>query len=559
MRKAHGLSGIIVCVTIAALFLMGTVPSFGAEKEIYPTIDPTSEDAPKINARSAIVIESGSGTVVYEKNADVVREPASVTKILNCLVVLETLDMDQEVTVPKGIDLTGSIIGLMKGEKFTVEQLVYGMMLESGNDAAQMLAITAGGTEEEFCEMMNERAKACGAEHTDFRNPNGLNDDPDKLNKTTASDLALIAAEAMRNETFREVVSTKKYTIPATSKTPVRKLKNTNLCLWENTKIALEDGTEIDLGYEGCNGIKTGFTTTAGSCYAGSAKRDDMEYIVIILDADDDTTRFTDAIKLWDYAFDHFQREVIVSAGHVIGAQGVKKGSVRKVDIAPKRDLTIMMPKDEELLEGITTEIVLDKTKVEAPVEEGTAVGKVYAYDSSFRPIGVQTLYTTASVAEGGPLSVIGIADNEAPWVIGGAAVLLLLIILGAIKGRRGRKKNRKGQQEDMRTELVKMRSAGVGMTPAEWSEVTGEPADVPIPQGPARLTEEEYEAINAPEITRSEKLPAGKPVAPKTPAPPDPNQPRRHGRMTAQELEDLLAGRIVQRKDDLDDPLDRN
>ena len=199
----------------AALFLTGVAPSFADEAVEATEIN--WEDAPDIMATSAVMIDAGSGTVLYEKNADERRDPASVTKIMTALVVLETMDLDDKVTIEEDADETGNSIDLKAGETLTVEQLLYAMLLHSANDAAEILAEASGGTVENFCDLMNERAKRCGAENTNFTNPNGLNTYGQENHRTTARDLAFISMEAMKNSTFREMVSTRKYTIPATN------------------------------------------------------------------------------------------------------------------------------------------------------------------------------------------------------------------------------------------------------------------------------------------------------------------------------------------------------
>lgn len=545
MREVTGrVPTFIIGIMITALLLMGAVPSYGlpetAEEQdlqVRPAVSVDKDDAPKLKGKSAILVDLDSGTVLYEKAADKVREPASVTKILTALVALENLDLDQEVTIPGDIEIEGSIIGLIPGEKITVEELLYGMMLESGNDAAEALAIACSGSIDSFSELSNERARECGATNTDFRNPNGLNEDRSRLNWTTARDLALITEEAMRNETFRTIVSTKKHTIPATNKSDARKLVNSNLCLWDKRDKVKVGGKEVPLKYDGCTGVKTGMTSDAGYCFVGTAERDDASFLAISLGAEDSFARFQDAIKLWNVAFANFRTYVALPAGEKAGVQRVSHGAVRKVSVAPEKDLAITVDKDKVDDPGITTEFLLDEEKVAAPVEKGQVVGKILALDSSGRLVGMQTLYTLEAVEVGGPLSVVGIEDREAPWVIGAAAVLLLLCIIIALTRRKGRKKVEVRKQEDMRTTLVKMRTAGEGMTPAEWSELTGDPKEVPIPQGPARLTEDEFAQINAPEVTRT-----AKPV--KAPPPPpvdDPNKPRRHGRLSKEELDALM------------------
>ncbi|MFR2565311.1 MAG: D-alanyl-D-alanine carboxypeptidase family protein, partial [Anaerovoracaceae bacterium] len=158
---------LVAIVMITALTLSGVVPSFASGEN--------KKEAPEVTGTSAILIDAGTGQILYEKNSREKRDPASITKILNCLVVLENMDLDSEVKVPYKIEQIGNNIDLKKGEVLTVEQLLYAMMVCSANDAAEILAVSTGGSIEEFCRMMNERAAECGAENTNFTNPNGLN------------------------------------------------------------------------------------------------------------------------------------------------------------------------------------------------------------------------------------------------------------------------------------------------------------------------------------------------------------------------------------------------
>lgn len=213
----------------------------------------------------AIVIEQTTGRVLFERDADKRAYPASTTKILTALVVRETLPLGLTVEVPKEAAGTeGSSIYLRAGEKLTVEELLYGLMLRSGNDAAVALALAAGGSVPRFAEMMNERARGCGATHSHFVNPHGLHDD---AHYTTARDLALITREAYRDPDLRRIMSTKSVTVGEGESR--RHFVNKNKLL---------------TNYEGGNGVKTGYTTKSGRCLVGGAYRDGMQLIGVVLD-----------------------------------------------------------------------------------------------------------------------------------------------------------------------------------------------------------------------------------------------------------------------------------
>lgn len=211
-------------------------------------------------SRAECVVELTSRRFLCEKNADCDLPMASTTKILTAIMILDDCNADELVTVPKQAEGTeGSSVYLRAGEQYTVRDLLYGLMLRSGNDCAVTLALHHSGSIEAFAQKMNEKAALLGAEHSFFVNPHGL---PDKRHFTTAHDLALIAAYAMENDAFREIVSTKYY--------EARGWKNKNKMLWE---------------YDGATGVKTGFTMSAGRCLVTSAERDGMKLVCVVLNS----------------------------------------------------------------------------------------------------------------------------------------------------------------------------------------------------------------------------------------------------------------------------------
>lgn len=237
-----------------------------------------------LSARAAVLIDGKSGKVLFEKNKDERLPMASTTKIMTGLLACESKKMKKVVTVsPVASGTEGSSLWLEPEEKQTLENLTYGLMLRSGNDAAVAIAEYLGGSTEAFALMMNERAKKIGVQNTGFQNPNGLDAEG---HFTTAYDLALISREAMKNKKFRKIVSTKSKTIPWESSEWDRSLTNHNKMLWR---------------YEGCNGIKTGFTKKSGRCLVTSAKRGKTELICVTLNAPDD---WNDHTKMLDYGFE---------------------------------------------------------------------------------------------------------------------------------------------------------------------------------------------------------------------------------------------------------------
>ena len=244
-----------------------------------------SVQAPSVSAEGAVLVDGSSGRVLYEKNSDKRLYPASTTKIMTALVTLETLDElglgpDSKVIVPvEEAGVEGSSLYLKAGEKLSLEELLYGLMLQSGNDSAEAIAVCVGGTRETFVEKMNLKAEQLGCSGTHFVNPSGLFDEN---HYTTAGDLAIIAAEAMKREDFREIVGAQKWASEETDRSFVNKNKTV-------------------FNYEGGNGVKIGFTKKSGRTLVASAERDGKELIAVVLR---DGNWFNDAYALMDYGFE---------------------------------------------------------------------------------------------------------------------------------------------------------------------------------------------------------------------------------------------------------------
>ena len=481
MNKTHRITKTIISFVIAAaLALIGTVPSF-AEESGYDGAD----KAPKTTGTSVILMDAGSGTILYEKNAYKKRDPASMTKILNLLVCLDVLDFDEEVTVETHTTGQGTGINLQKGEKITIRDLAYAMMLGSANDAAEYLGYLAGGGDiDAFCDMMDAKAKELGALDTDYKNPNGLN--PDKVNNvTTAYDLAVVAREAMKDPRFREIVGTRTYTIKATNLSKKRKLVNSNACLYneEVVKVAKgdkkalkdyikkyksnpdnyipEDEADLpeivqyaakaraELMYKPCIGVKTGYTSSAGDCFTGFAQKGDREYIVVVMNAPHSKDKFQDAKKLWKYAFKTFQSYTAQSSEDFKYQMKVKRGSLREVDLGLKNDLKVTALKKEQPAETVTTEVELIEKKPMAPVKKGTVVGRLVAYEDGVE-VSSQDLISLETAKKGGALSYIGIADEDVPKFIVGLilAIILVLFVIPFARASRRDKERRKRRAE---------------------------------------------------------------------------------------------------------------
>ncbi len=421
---------------LITIILMALVIINGMPVVAFGTTEP-----PQIQAETGIVIDAKTGMILYDKNMNEQRYPASTTKVMTALLTLENLDLDQTVTIDSETPFTGgSRIYLLEGERITVRELLYALLLESANDAAVALAKEIAGTVPDFADMMNQRAKELGAKNTNFVSPNGLHDDD---HVTTAYDMAMIARYAMTNETFRDFVATYKYTIPATNMQETRYLYNTNRLIYDQKTKLYVNGIKREAKYEGATGIKTGYTPEAGGCLIAGAIRGDTELIAVVLKSTDEG-RFADSIALLDYAFENYKSIHALDGGTDLGQISVKRGSERKVNVVAAESAYATVPIDasDSLIQ---TKVVLED-RIQAPVKKGQAVGVVEVYEGD-QLVGQVDIVTTEEVPEGGLLSIVGISDKTAKKIeiiLGGVALILMLFLIFYIVLKRRQIKKRK-------------------------------------------------------------------------------------------------------------------
>ena len=321
--------------------------------------------APDVSAQCALVLDGCTGRVLYEKSADTRSLIASTTKIMTALVVLESCDLDARVRVPESAcGIEGSSVYLRPGEVLSVRELLLGLMLHSGNDAAMALALYCGGTCEAFVCRMNEKAEKLGLRSTHFANPHGLDDEQ---NYSTARDLASLAAYALEREDFREIVSTK------TALAAGRSLTNHNKLLWR---------------VDGAVGVKTGYTRAAGRILVGAAERGGRRLVCVTINAPRD---WADQAALFDYGFSAFTQQTLVSAGETVASVPVISGDRSHVRAAAGE------PLGYPLAEGEQVETVLRLPHfVFAPIMRGEAAGTAEYYLAG-RRIGAVPLYWSES------------------------------------------------------------------------------------------------------------------------------------------------------------------
>ena len=306
------------------------------------------QTAQAISARSAIVQDAVSGRVLYERDADRRSLIASTTKIMTALIVCQQCNVLDRMRIPaEAVGIEGSSMYLREGEVLTVQELLYGLMLSSGNDAAVALAIYCGGTVEGFVRLMNDKAHRLGLKDTHFENPNGL-DAPGHY--STARDLAVLAAYAMEDPIFRKTVSSKTVTVGE------RHLRNHNKLLWF---------------LEGADGVKTGYTKAAGRILVSSATRDDRRIVAVTIDAPDD---WMDHQKLLEEGFSRYTVRQVIRVGDYVGTLDVAGGGDDQVTVYAGKDWYYALAPEEQV------RLVLPGPGfVFAPVAEGGDAGVVYA------------------------------------------------------------------------------------------------------------------------------------------------------------------------------------
>ena len=323
-----------------------------------------------VDGKAALIVETHNGKIIYEKNADEIIFPASLTKILTAIIVLENCNLDDVAIVSKNAISnipTGYVVApLYEGEKIKVKDLLYALLLESANDAAYVLAEHVGNSVEEFSNIMNKKAQEIGCKNTHFINPNGIHNEN---HYTTAYDLYLISNYAMKNDTFSKIVSTYQYTLPDTNKYSKkdRVMTNRNYFVNPNSKFYNKN----------VNGIKTGTTTEAGNCVITNVKKDELEIITIILGAETYNSRFSETKKMIEYAFENYAYAKLHEKGDIIKKIEVKNATedTKNLNLAISEDITVIKNVKTNISE-IEPEIILNEN-ISAPIEEGQELGTV--------------------------------------------------------------------------------------------------------------------------------------------------------------------------------------
>lgn len=342
------------------LLLLVTLPSAMAEeaKRAQPV-----ELAP--NAVSSVIVDADSGTVIHEKNKDARLPPASITKIMTMLLIMEALDqgkikLDEKVrTSEYAASMGGSQIFLEVGEEMTVRDMLKGIAMASGNDASVAMAEKIAGTEQAFVRMMNERAAQLGMKNTHFANPNGL---PAENHYSSAYDIALMSKELLKHEEITQYTGLYQDYLRKETPKPFW-LVNTN---------------KLVRFYTGADGLKTGYTSEAKFCLSATAKRDNLRVISVVMGEPDTKTRNAEVTRMFDYAFSQYTNLPIYKTGDSLGELRIGKGEVPFVPLTATHPYSLLLKKGEAA-DGIRHEVQL-RTDLKAPIAAGDSVGKIVVY-----------------------------------------------------------------------------------------------------------------------------------------------------------------------------------
>ncbi|NLB89367.1 MAG: D-alanyl-D-alanine carboxypeptidase [Syntrophomonadaceae bacterium] len=326
-----------------------------------------SSDFPNTNGKAVILMDFSSGRVLYERNSNQQLPPASLTKIMTGLLVVENGNLDQKVIISEyAASIPESTVYLEPNEILTRMELLYAAMLPSANDACTALAESIAGSEAAFINKMNRRVQQLGLKNTNFVNPHGLHD---QEHYSTAYDLAMITREALKNPVFTEVVSTKRTVIPWESR--------------EDEDRILLNQNRLLSRYEGAIGVKTGYTKQAGNCVVGAAQRGSTILIAVSMNS---PTVYDDLQQMLDYGFNNYKTLTVGNAEEISGEIKVKGGEFPTVKVEPKEELKVAVTDEEALY---LTYIVNFESGVQAPIKKGDVLGtcELYIKDNHIKSI----------------------------------------------------------------------------------------------------------------------------------------------------------------------------
>lgn len=445
-----------LAVSLACLVMVLQLCMIQAFAEVNGT---SAAQAPELKAESAILLDQKTGKVLFDKDSHKKMYPASITKVLTALIAMENIKMDEVVTVGREINLTeldSSISGLKVGEKITGQDLIWAMMLPSGNDAAYVAAVTVArklngdsslsieNSVAAFVELMNKRAQELGAKESHFANPDGYHLDD---HYSTANDLAIIAQAALKNEFFRKVVSTYSYKITdvKTLQTAVKDVPTE----WTNKNLMLNKNSKYY--YQYATGIKTGHTSLAGYCLSSAAEKDGMSLVSVVLKDSTEADRWIDTKTLFEYGFNNFKYYTLLKKGDP--ATTVK--AVRKY-LNDEIELNAIISKDATDILSASQYGSLKKTfewdsalvkdaaagsnevKLKAPIKAGQVLGKIiYSIDGIAIAEAELTADKTSNKGNFSDAlySLIAFADKF-KFIIIGVLVVIIAAVIFVVRNR---------------------------------------------------------------------------------------------------------------------------
>lgn len=319
------------------------------------------------NSKSAILLEQTTGKILFEKNAHEKLAPASMTKVMSMLLIMEAIDsgkinMTDQVTISENAaSMGGSQVFLEAGEKYSVEELLKGIAIASGNDAVVAMSEKVAGSTETFVKMMNEKASTLGLTNTNFVNPHGLDAEN---HYTTAYDMAIMAKELLKYPKILEFTSIYEYYMP----------KPDNSTTW------LVNTNRLVRFYDGVDGLKTGFTSVAGYCLTATAKKQDLRLISVVMGVETADKRSSDTVKLLDYGFNTYKLKVILTKDKSLGNVRIENGKTNQATVVLLDDATeLLKVTDNETNYTFNVKI---NNKIKAPIKQGNIIGTVEIIDN---------------------------------------------------------------------------------------------------------------------------------------------------------------------------------
>ena len=427
-------------------------------------------------------LNSEIGQILYQKNIDARRAPASLTKIMTVMLAIESytagdVSLDDVVTVSSnayaGITADGSTAGLLEGEELSFLELLYCAMLPSANEACNVLAEYLAGDIDSFVDRMNQRAAELGCTGTHFSNPHGLHDDD---HYTTAADLLRIVQAAMEYPVFREACNTPHYTVAATNMSEERELYTTNELISTSSNAGYR--------YSKAAGIKTGFTTPAGRCLISTASNDDLQFLGIIMGAatinnedtgDWDQRSFPEFINMCEYFFERYQYTTILTTLYPVAEIPVNQSAgAQTVALAPVEEIRSLVTVDFDP-DSVVLEPHLDYESVDAPVEAGTVLGSVTVSVNGAElgtvDLAAITTVVRSEITHRAEETRAYVEDNWWKWLVG-ILLLIVFVILFCwflLQFYRRRERKRKVAARRRALELRERQARLRELTPPDW------------------------------------------------------------------------------------------